>query len=541
MKHLKKLGSVLLALVMVLALAAPAFATPTTTTAPGGDGPVGDPGQGNDAIATGSITVKNAVEGASTTIYKIFDLEQYDRDTGAYLYKVNPAWGSFFTTGNGAEYVTIDASGYVSWKTGMDTAESMKAFVADAMAYAKTQPADLVSETKANNTGTPDNGLAEGELQTYTLTFDGLALGYWLVSSTDGTMCSLNTNAPNAVITNKNEVTKPGKTPGETSATVGQAVPFDITFGAVSTGIQYKVTDTIKKGLTMTEAQFAGMTITVGGETVTATTITGEPTEAQLAGSSVLKRQTATGFEIYFPKGYVSNLTDKKNVVIHYEMTVTDEAIVEKIENDVKLDYGDGFTVEGDEVKVEVPTYCFSVVKLNGNDKKVISGAEFELYDVETGGTPIKLVKMTTAGTAHTGGTEHSYQYRIATPKEIEANASEDGEITTKIEAGNVTVAGLKSGAYYLEETKVPDGYNGLKERQEFTIANADLLAANTAVGEVFDTVNGGGVQVENKTGTLLPSTGGIGTTIFYIVGGVLVLGAVVLLITKRRTSVDDE
>ena len=128
---------------------------------------------------------------------------------------------------------------------------------------------------------------------------------------------------------------------------------------------------------------------------------------------------------------------------------------------------------------------------------------------------------------------DHAYHYRVATPEEIAAG----GTITT-IVAGNVIVSGLGSGDYWLEETKAPSGYNAIEGRQKFTIQDADLMAGE-AVDGVFDETSG--VKVLNKTGSLLPSTGGIGTTIFYIGGGVLVVAAVVLLITKRRAGADDE
>lgn len=118
-------------------------------------------------------------------------------------------------------------------------------------------------------------------------------------------------------------------------------------------------------------------------------------------------------------------------------------------------------------------------------------------------------------------------------------------EITTG-DTGVFTFTGLDSGTYYLVETAAPAGYNQLTKPIEVTITGTDSTnqekgsvtykdLADTDANEMTATNNQ--VKVENKAGSLLPSTGGIGTTIFYVLGGILVVGAGVLLITKKRMS----
>lgn len=144
-----------------------------------------------------------------------------------------------------------------------------------------------------------------------------------------------------------------------------------------------------------------------------------------------------------------------------------------------------------------VTTHRFTLNKTNeANDP--LTGAEFKLYDASTGGTEIKVVK-------DTDGT-----YRVA-----EAN-----EVGVVIKAGKVVIKGLKGDtAYYLEETKAPNGYNILEGRQEVLVSKADSARAD----------------VVNKKGGLLPSTGSIGTTMFYISGAVMLIGAFIFMVSKRR------
>ena len=163
----------------------------------------------------------------------------------------------------------------------------------------------------------------------------------------------------------------------------------------------------------------------------------------------------------------------------------------------------------------ETYTFMFDIIKTDSS-LKVLNGAKFELYDAAVNGNKIALVK------------ESEGVYRVATAAEKRA----DNFTSAVIEAGKVTVKGLDSGTYYLEEIEAPDGYNMLAGRVAVTITNANLTTNMT--GDVWVEGNGG-VQITNNTGAELPSTGGIGTTIFYVVGGILVVGAAVVLTTRKR------
>ena len=98
--------------------------------------------------------------------------------------------------------------------------------------------------------------------------------------------------------------------------------------------------------------------------------------------------------------------------------------------------------------------------------------------------------------------------------------------------SGAASFDGLANGTYYLEETAAPAGYNILETPVTVSVNGANATAENISALTVTQ-------NVANNTGTLLPSTGGMGTTIFYVIGSVLVLAAVVLLVTKKRMSMD--
>ena len=166
MKYAKKLASLLLALVMIFTLSATAFAA-----------------QEGEKTG-GSITVDNVVKGQTYSVYQILYLESYNADANAYSYKANSAWESWLKTQT--SYVSIDAQGYVTWVEGASAADFAKA----AQAYARKNSID--SDPKAV---TADST---------TVSFNNLKLGYYLVDSSLGTLCSLDTTNPDVTIKEKN-------------------------------------------------------------------------------------------------------------------------------------------------------------------------------------------------------------------------------------------------------------------------------------------------------------------------------------------------
>ena len=484
MKHTKKFVSLLLTLVMVLAMASTTFAAQEGT------------------LTGGSITINDAVPGQTYKAYQILYLESYNATSGAYAYKANSAWKSFIESNTvKGVYVNVDTQGYVTWVEGADVAE-----------FAKLAQAEAAKKDADASATAPD--ASEGNAYS-TVTFAGLNLGYYLVDTSLGTLCSLDTTNPSVVMEEKNEVPPiPDKQVKEDStsewgesntAQIGDTVEFRTTITAKKGAQNYVLHDQMSDGLTLDEQSIK---VTVNGvrlEKGTAYTVVTNPTDG-------------CDFEIQFTQTYLDTITQDAEIVVTYSAVLNDKAVIYPSGNlnKTKLDYGDNSSTEWDETKTY--TFKFDIIKTDSNGK-VLNGAKFELYDAPTGGNKIALVKETNG------------DYHVAT--DTEKNA--EGFTPAVIEAGKVTVKGLDADTtYWLEETEAPAGYNKLSGRVKVEIKNSNLTT--TMTGDTWADGNGG-VQITNKTGAELPSTGGMGTTIFYIIGSVLVLAAVVLLIVRKRMS----
>lgn len=487
MKHAKKFASLLLALVMVFALATTAFAAGTN----------------------GSITISNPVDGQTYNAYLMFELESYNTETGAYSYKITEAWREFVTTGAGKDYFSIDAQDYVTLKEGVtveDNSTTAAAIAKAAVAYA-TSKGLTPAATLPNN----DN-----------YTASGLTLGYYVVDSSLGALCGLTTTKPSATISEKNEVPVPEKTVKEDStgnygesntAQIGDTVEFKTVIHAKKGAQNYKLHDQMEAGLTLNQDS---ITVTVNNTALTK--VTDYTVAFNVACKDKNGADATCDFEITFSNDYLSTITADTDIVVTYTAVLNENAEIADAtnDNDTVLDYGDDSRSEWDETTTK--TFMFDIIKTDSS-MKVLNGAKFELYDAQTAGNKIDLVKV------------FDGVYRVATATEKGAV----GFTSAVIEAGKATVKGLDANTtYWLEETEAPAGYNKLAGRVEVNIENSNLTTNMT--GDIWGTGDGG-VQITNNTGSLLPSTGGMGTTIFYVVGSILVIGAAVLLITRKRMS----
>lgn len=540
MRHMKKYASILLALVMALALAVPALAA-------------GNSGTNKEPNNTGKITIDNAIVGQTYTIYKIFDLESYSNvteTTGNYSYKITEAWKGFFpATAEGVEatlgskYVTVDpATGYV---TGTVANIDAAAFAKAALTWAKDNSISNAGKQE-NITKATDDGITDKNITK--ITFGNLALGYYLVDSSAGALCSLDTTDSEVTIHEKNTVptldkqVQEGTTWGETNdAGIGDTVNFQVTIHAKAGAENYVLHDKMTAGLTF--GSVTGITYSKGtGDTAT----TGNLTEN--SDYTVTNTDLGDGctFEVTFTQSWLdTNVTADTDIVVSYTATVNENAKIATNENtnEAQLKYGDGTATEWKKTTTYV--WEFDILKFykdTNNEETPLAGAKFTLSESVNG----EAIKFVSAG--NTADTPAIPIYRVAKTGE----ASTVTEIETG-STGRFNLVGLDAGTYYLTETVAPIGYNklagpvqikidGTADAREATTENPAVVAGTVSTvtkndnnEDVTTAATDKLVKVENKTGTELPETGGMGTKIFYAVGSVMALGAVVLLVTKRR------
>ena len=474
---MKKLISLVLALAMILVVGA-AFAGDTGGTASGG-----------------SITVTppdNTTDDSSNTyvLYKVFDAVT---DGTAYTYKLTanqstvPAGFIKDDAGNVyfAEEVAEGTDGAFTVKVGgvdkiiKNKEELSAADIAAIAAY--VAEADKVGEKTVTGTNPAE--------------FTGLDDGYYYVKSTTGSLVVIDSTQPAVSIKDKNTVPTVDKTITDASsvdtdgkkalAQAGTVVEYQAVITVGKGAINYVFHDTMEEGLTYNDdAAVTG--VTAGTDTYT------------------VGKDGNDTFTITFANDYIKTLAEGTELVITYSATVTDDAITtDPLNNTAYVSYGDSNgSNKTPDTEADVYEAKFSVLKQDGA-QAALAGAGFVIKNTDN-----KYYKNDNGVVTWVDSADDADEHVSGT----------DGKVAA--------FTGLANGTYTLVEKTVPTGYNGAAD-STFTIDEHDYTAANLEQE----------ATVVNNQGTELPSTGGIGTTIFYVVGGILLLGAAIVFVARRKAN----
>ena len=469
-KTFKKLMAALLAVALLCAMAVPAFA----------------------ADAPGSITINNAVSGKTYNVYRILDIATHNDGYTGIVYKTNDKWSNFInSTDVKSKYFTaVGNDGVITVRDDLN-ADDAKALAVSAKAWLGAHTDITADATAITATSS-------------TVNFTNLELGYYLVVSSGWdeaveVVCSLDTTKPDVEINEKNgkptiekKIVDNGDV-DENTANIGDYVQFKLTVNVIDgKPTNYVIHDKMSTGLTFVNTAEHPVVVNVGSRTLTSTeysfkdTITDGCTFELKINDNILQPNDVVTVTYY---GQVNS-----SAVINGDNT-----------NEAKLTYGTNGNSTCEKTTTKV--FGFKVFKHAGTDKTtLLAGADFRLY--KTVGETTYYAQFDSNG--------------LLTGWATEATAS--GVTITSNNTGALVLNGLDAGTYYLEETKAPDGYNKLITPVTVTISKEGVVSP----------AENGIVYVSNNAGATLPSTGGMGTTLFYVIGGGLMVAAVVLLVPGR-------
>lgn len=458
---------------------------------------------------TGKILVNGTTEGKTYEIYKIFDLTYQGTKVA---YTIDSDWSEFFN-GDGSKYIIDDNSSNLNAIT-IDsetkyiniTSENIEEFTQNALKYA------------AGLEGNDGEKVADGE----SVTFDNLELGYYLVypqSATDilegyGSICSITSTAPNGEVNIKAGYPTIDKTVDDANAFVGQLVTFTIT-GLVpdTTGYNsytYQIKDTMTSGLEL-DCDSAEFSINFG--------------DSEIDVKPVCEDNSFTlTFDMTKYQQHVG-----KEITVTYKVRVTEEAVNSSTtKNSATLTYSrnpkTNETNTTPPVEVTVYSSEINVIKVDGSDEtQKLAGASFVVKNAD--GLYYQAIDASNTVITNTYKTD-----TVAMVNWVES--LEEATLLITEEEGIITFEGIENGTYYLVEVEAPEGYNKLTGPVTLKVGYSNEEGTNlkdTAVSHIE--------TVENNSGTALPETGGMGTTLFIIIGSLLTIVPVIIFVVNKRMA----
>ena len=514
MKSIKRIIALLLTAVMTMTMSVTAFAADVNNL-------------------TVNVNSGQDLNGQTISLYKLFDLSTSGSgENKNYAYTVNTVTGY-------KEAIKSALGTQLTGTTDEDYAKAVKALGADNTANVQKFANDFTEYALKNGTkvkATTTSGKITGENKT-TFVFNGLDKGYYLVYVTGGKkiQSSLVTVDGTTEVKLKTEAPSITKIADKDTVSIGQVVKYIVT-GSVSdtTGYDqyvYKIHDTLSNGLdfvndaTGTPVEGTSVNVTVAFKD--ATNASTAPTTATLSGTG--NRTMVLDLSAWVK---ASQTNKGKAFTVTYYAKVNSNAVVTE-KNSATLEYGnnpdDTTTTKPSEAKT--PTYPLDILKTKKDSEDILADAHFTLYASTAEGNideskPIKVTK----------DEDGKYSYAADQASTDPSVITDMVTVAKKFEGTgyNLHINGLAAGTYYLKETKAPEGYNKLTDAIKVTIKkSADENDWILTVDK--GTVDGKIVKVENSTGSLLPSTGGMGTIAFTVVAALLVLGVAVSFIRDRK------
>lgn len=501
MKKMKKIMALMLAAIMMMAMSVTAFAAGTTHSL--------------------TVNVKGGqnLKGQTINLYKLFDVtESGEGQNKNYAYTVNTQYKATLASVLGISADSKDeAFAEAVTQLGADNSTGVQKFANDFTAKALT---NNLSATATSNK------ITESEIS---YDFTELDAGYYLVYVTGGKeiQSSLVTvDETTNTVNLKTEAPSITKTANKETAEIGQVVTYTVT-GAIpdTTGYdqyQYIIHDELSAGLDFVN-DANGTALGTGATTVKVTVAFKDATDASTApAEATLDSTNNKKMSLDLSAWVKANQTNKgKEFTVTYYAKVNKDAVVTN-NNKASLEYGnnpnDTTTTTPSEAKTN--TYPLDIKKINKNTSGLLAGAKFSLYtsaeDAKNGENAIKV-----------SGSNGNY---VVDPA---SSTTEFESVENNLGGYNLRVNGLAEGTYYLVETKAPEGFNKLTDPIKVTITKTGDAEWTVQKNDAPETDKI--IDVENSTGSLLPSTGGRGAIAFAVIAALLVFGVAVSFIRDKR------
>lgn len=508
MKSIKRIIALLLTAVMTMTMSVTAFAADTNCSL--------------------TVNVKGGqdLNGQTISLYQLFDVTESGKASNKnYAYTVNTQYkATLASVLKIAETSKDEDFAAAVAKLGKDNSPEVQNFAND---FTATALKNKLSATKTSNKITESKTSYD---------FNELKPGYYLVYVTGGKeiQSSLVTVDESTKTVNlKTEAPSIIKTANKPSVNIGDVVTYTVT-GSVpdTTGYSeyvYKIHDTLSKGLDFVK-NANGEALDNENEVNVTVSFGKGSTDAGTAPTTATLDTTKKTMTLDLSAWVRANQTNKgKYFTVTYYAKVNKDAVVTE-KNKAQLEYGNkpGETTTTTPSEAETPTYPLDIKKFAKNGGQTLAGAKFKLYSNKTDadGANDKAIKVS----AVVNKAGHYVVDPTSTTTEFESVASIDGK------GYNLHVNGLAEGTYYLVETKAPDGFNKLTAPIEVKITKStDTDANNWTISKDGTPETDKIIDVENSTGSILPSTGGMGTIAFTVVAALLVLGVAVSFIRDRK------